>query len=78
MKIFSGKQDYSVMQTLMDLFILFFLALSKCDDIICFFVIFNHVLSESCVGGLLTSCCKPDETTFSAARSVCAVSAACL
>ena len=25
-----------------------------------------------------TSCCNPDETTFSAARSVCAVSAACL
>ena len=40
MKIFSGKQDYSVMQTLIGLFILFFLALSKCDDIICFFLFF--------------------------------------
>ena len=65
------------MQTLIGLFILFSLALSKCDDII-FFFFFHRVLSESCVGGLLTSCCKPDETTFSAARSVCAVSAACL
>ena len=41
------------MQTLIGLFILFFLALSKCDDIICFFVFFNHVLSESCVGVLV-------------------------
>ena len=78
-KVFSGNQDYSVMQTLIGLFILFFLALSKCDDMICCFsFFFYHVLSESCVGGLLTSCCKLDETTFSAARSVCAVSAACL
>ena len=28
------------MQTLIGLFILFFLALSKCDDIICFFLFF--------------------------------------
>ena len=67
------------MQTLTDLFIFFFLALSKCADIIIwYFLLLPIGRPLLCVDGLLTSCCKPDETTFSAARSVCAVSAVCL